>query len=312
MRENAPLRITVSTDAAGMRADRWLADELEDLSRSRIQALIQNGSITVGDGSALKPNSSLKAEMELIVRIPPPESTELVAESIPLDILYEDADIVVINKQPGLVVHPAAGHPRGTLVNALLAHCDDLEGVGGELRPGIVHRLDRDTSGVMVVAKRQAAMDSLTRQFRRRKVEKEYVAVLHGIPHPGIGSIETKIGRSRHDRKKMSALPATGRDALTHYQITEVFDCFSLAQITIETGRTHQIRVHMAHIHHPVVGDKVYGKRGNENTPFPVDRQMLHAAHLTFKHPTSKAPISFEAPLPDDMSKLLSALRALS
>jgi 23S rRNA pseudouridine1911/1915/1917 synthase len=309
MAADHPSAVAVPPEAVGKRADVWLASSLDELSRGRIQALMRDGSIALADGAPLKPHTRLSEGMELTVRVPPPEPVSIEAEAIPLDIVHEDADIVVVNKPAGLVVHPAPGHPRGTLVNALLAHCEDLEGVGGELRPGIVHRLDRDTSGVIVVAKCHAAMDSLAMQFRRRQVEKEYVAIVHGIPHPGLGTVETQIGRSSHDRKKMSAFPASGRDAVSRYHVSEVFDAFCRVSVTIETGRTHQIRVHMAHIRHPIVGDRMYGKRGKEAVPVPVQRQMLHAARLTLTHPSSRERMTFEAPLPDDMQELLEALR---
>ena len=203
-------------------------------------------------------------------------------------------------------MHPAAGHPGGTLVNALLHHCHDLTGIGGELRPGIVHRLDKDTTGVMVAAKTAAALEALADQFKQRGVRKEYVALVHGAPRPATGVIESLIGRSRHDRKKMSAQPARGRHAVTHYQIEEALGTFCLLRLRIETGRTHQIRVHLAHIGHPVVGDPAYGRR--HSIP-DVDRQMLHAAQLTLQHPRTGATLEFSAPLPSDMAGLLGRLR---
>jgi 23S rRNA pseudouridine1911/1915/1917 synthase len=311
MAENTITHISVPDEKAGMRLDVWITAAL-DMSRSRVQALIKSGDIRLADGTAVKPNMKTVAGAELVVDAPEPAPVDIVAEDIPLDVLYEDADLIVINKAAGLVVHPAPGHPDGTLVNALLFHCHDLEGIGGELRPGIVHRLDRDTSGVMVVAKRESSMDSLTRQFRDREVEKEYVAVLHGVPHPGVGRVETLIGRSSRDRKKMSVQDTHGRTAITTYHLSEVFDGFCFMKIGIETGRTHQIRVHMAHIGNPVVGDSVYGGRRERNIvlPVPVKRQMLHAASLTIEHPSSGKRLTFEAPMAPDMVLLLDALRA--
>ncbi len=306
----AHTRLQVPEGEAGIRLDSWIAGALDELSRARVQALIKEGSIRFADGAPIKPHAKTVVGSELIVDMPPPQAVELEPEDIPLDVLYEDRDLIVINKPAGLVVHPAPGHASGTLVNALLFHCTDLEGVGGELRPGIVHRLDRDTSGVMVVAKCQSSMDALGRQFSEREVEKAYTAVVHGVPHPGVGRIETQIGRSSRDRKKMSATPKRGRDAVTAFRVTEAFTDFCCMQIGIETGRTHQIRVHMAHIGHPVVGDAVYGGRYSRRPlPTPVSRQMLHAATLAFNHPGTGEHVTFEAPLPADMLALLAALR---
>jgi 23S rRNA pseudouridine1911/1915/1917 synthase len=305
------IRLCVAPENEGRRLDAWIAAEVAALSRVRVQAMLKSGAIHFADGAAMKAQTKAVAGMQIVVEILPPEPVTVEAEDIPLDVLYEDADLIVINKPAGLVVHPAPGHASGTLVNALLFHCADLAGVGGELRPGIVHRLDRDTSGVMIVAKCQSAMDSLGRQFHDRKVEKEYVAILHGIPRPGVGRIETLIGRSRHDRKMMGVQSTHGRNAITSYRLTEAFGEFCFVKVGIETGRTHQIRVHMSHIGNPVVGDAVYGGRYNRRPlPATVDRQMLHAAMLTFDHPTSGERLTFEAPLAPDIVGLLSALRA--
>jgi len=305
------IELCVEQESSGKRMDRWLTDELDGVSRARVQALLKSGAITFANGSAVKANLKTTEGMKLVVNIPEPESVEILAEDIPLNILYEDSEIIAVNKQPGLVVHPAPGHSHGTLVNALLFHCKDLGGVGGELRPGIVHRLDRDTSGVMVVAKTQSAMDSLSHQFREREVEKEYLAIVHGVPHPGIGRIETEIGRSSHDRKKMCVNPSSqGRDAITNYHITEVMGDICCMRVKIETGRTHQIRVHMAHIGHHIVGDAVYGKRNEKGLlPIEVKRQMLHAAKLTISHPQSGERLTFEASPAPDMEELLTVLR---
>ena len=305
-----PIQLTVLPEDAGKRFDVWLASAVDDLSRVRIQALIKTGNIHFRDGSAVKPHTKTVAGLHVVVTIPPVEPVSIAAEDIPLDILHEDQDVIVINKPAGLVVHPAPGHFSGTLVNALLFHCTDLAGVGGELRPGIVHRLDRDTSGVMVVAKSQLAMDSLSKQFHDRLVQKEYIAIVHGIPHPGVGRIETMIGRSSHDRKMMSTQAKHGRNAISNYRLTEVLGGFGVVSVGIETGRTHQIRVHMAHIGHPVVGDAVYGGRYNRRAlPRPVPRQMLHAARLCLEHPSSGERLTFEAPVAPDMHELLCAFR---
>jgi 23S rRNA pseudouridine1911/1915/1917 synthase len=300
-------RLSAAAAEAGLRLDIWLERHLPGLSRSRVQALIRAGLVTLGDKSA-KPNTRVRAGMEAWVRIPPaiPVSTE--AQDIPLDVLYEDEDVIVINKPPGLVVHPAAGHASGTLVNALLHHCKNLAGIGGELRPGIVHRLDKDTSGAMVVAKTDAAMAGLVKQFKAGGVRKEYLAIVHGRPTPREGTVSTLIGRSRHDRKKMSAQPSRGRPAVTHYAVQEDLGDFALLRVRIETGRTHQIRVHLAHVGHPVVGDAQYGRRRATRVP-QADRQMLHAHRLGFPHPRNGAPLEFVAPVPDDFQRVLEALR---
>jgi 23S rRNA pseudouridine1911/1915/1917 synthase len=241
--------------------------------------------------------------------IPPLLATTLIPEAIPLDILYEDADLLVINKPAGLVVHPAAGHSSGTLVNALLHHCGSLAAIGGEQRPGIVHRLDRDTSGIMVVAKSDRALAGLMNQFKQRTIRKDYVALVWGHPSPARGTIETLIGRHRVDRKKMSAQPKTGRAAVTHYRIMERFGNVSLLRIRLETGRTHQIRVHMAYRGFPVVGDAQYGGRSGHSLPLSVGRQMLHAETLAFMHPVTDKPLTFTAPWPADLNALVAALR---
>lgn len=302
-----PIRVSAAAAEAGLRLDIWLERHLPGLSRSRVQALIRAGLVTL-DGRRAKPHTPVRTGLEAVVCIPPPAPVTTEAQDIPLDVLYEDADLIVINKPPGLVVHPAAGHASGTLVNALLHHCKNLAGIGGELRPGIVHRLDKDTSGAMVVAKTDAAMAGLIRQFKAGGVRKEYLAVVHGCPVPPEGTVSTLIGRSRHDRKKMSARPSRGRPAVTHYAVQEDFGDFSLLRIRIETGRTHQIRVHLAHVGHPVVGDAQYGRRRSPSAP-QVDRQMLHAHRLGFLHPRSRAPVEFVAPLPSDFERALASLR---
>ena len=307
------MKLRATVDDAGLRLDVWLSRHLPDLSRARVQALVRAGHVDVKGGRAL-PHQKVTDGLVAVVTLPPPaELDALLGEDIPLHILHEDSEIVVVNKPAGLVVHPAAGHASGTLVNALLYHCDDLAGVGGVKRPGIVHRLDKDTSGVMVVAKTDRAMAALTGQFRRGVVDKEYAALVHGLPNPTVGRIETLIGRSRHDRKKMSAEPGSGRRAVTRYRVTDVFGAVSLLGVQIETGRTHQIRVHMAHIGHPVVGDRQYGGRKARSGPPghmpPAARQMLHAARLAFAHPRTGQQVEYRAPLPPDMEEMLEALR---
>jgi 23S rRNA pseudouridine1911/1915/1917 synthase len=298
----------VSEEDAGTRLDVWLGRRMPEISRSRIQAMIREGMVVGGDEPLVKPNTRVHAGVAIAVSVHPPEPVALQPESIPLDVIYEDREIVVINKPAGLVVHPAAGHSHGTLVNALLAHCKDLSGIGGELRPGIVHRLDKDTSGVMVIAKTQQAMDSLGAQFRAGDVHKEYFALVRGTPRKLRDRVETQIGRSRNDRKKMAVLCDGGRVAITHYEVERVLGEISLVRVKIETGRTHQIRVHMSHIGHPIVGDSVYGGRKRKaSLPVRAPRQMLHAASLSFLHPREGDRRTFEAPLPADMRDVLDA-----
>jgi len=298
-------------DRAGQRLDVWLAAALPELSRSRLQSLIAAGHVRVG-GRTVKPSLKVAAGATVTVEIPPPAETTLLPEAIPLRVLHEDADILVLDKPAGLVVHPAAGHASGTLVNALLAHCPDLAGIGGEKRPGIVHRLDRDTSGVMVVAKNETALRGLAAQFKRRGVAKEYLAIVRGAPRPPAGRIETPIGRSARDRKKMSATPAAGRPAITLYDTVESFGAASLLRVRIETGRTHQIRVHMAYLGHPVIGDALYGRQRRDALPAePPPRQMLHAARLEFDHPRTGLRMAFTAPVPEDMREFLSSMARL-
>jgi 23S rRNA pseudouridine1911/1915/1917 synthase len=300
--------LLVTPEGAGNRLDTWLSGREPDLSRARIQALIHGGHVTL-DGKAAKPSQKLSEGQTVTLTIPPAVETASRPEAIPLEVLFEDRDLIVINKPAGLVVHPAAGHASGTLVNALLARCPDLAGIGGEIRPGIVHRLDRDTTGVMVVAKNETAMRSLVNQFRDRQVTKEYLALVWGHLNPPSGRTETLIGRNPHDRKKMSAKPVIGRPAVTLYETAETFAATSLLRVRIETGRTHQIRVHMAHLGHSIVGDPQYGRPRRETLPVPVPaRQMLHAAKLSFIHPATGQPMTFEAPLPADMRELVSIL----
>lgn len=300
-------QIAVS-DVGSQRLDAFLAAYDPSRSRSRWQDLIREGRVTV-NGTARKPNYTLREGDVIAWEIPPPEPAGLEPEDIPLDILYEDADLLVINKPPGLVVHPAPGHSSGTLVHGLLFHCDDLAGIGGEERPGIVHRLDRDTSGCLLVAKTEQALHALARQFKNRDVKKEYVALVWGRPVPARGTIRTLIGRDPHHRQKMSAKVATGREAVTHFELVQPFGEMSFVRVRIETGRTHQIRVHLAHIHHPVVGDAMYGRARQHELRDLITRQMLHAERITFVHPRTGAELEFTAPLPADFRALLGALR---
>ena len=301
--------LIVPPGTAGTRLDVWLAAQRPEHSRARWQQLIRAGCVRV-NGAPRKAGQVLRAGDTVAGELPPPEPVELVAQDIPLNILYEDADILVLDKPPGLVVHPAAGHAAGTLVNALLHHCRDLAGIGGELRPGIVHRLDKDTSGALVVAKNEPALRGLVRQFQGGRVQKEYLALAWGRPEPASGTLATLIGRDPRHRQKMSARPESGRPARTDYEVLEQFSAAAVLRVRIHTGRTHQIRVHLAHLGHPVIGDTVYGRARRSELPAPAARQMLHAHELTFDHPRTGEPLAFTAPVPEDFRALWRALRA--
>jgi 23S rRNA pseudouridine1911/1915/1917 synthase len=307
-----PLR--VDDERAGERLDRYLADAVPGLSRSQAQRLIDDGHVCV-EGRQAKANLALKAGDVIHVTLPEPAPTTAVAEDIPLPVLYEDSDIVVVDKPAGMVVHPAAGHTSGTLVNALLHHVDDLSGIGGELRPGIVHRLDKGTSGVMVVAKHDAAHEALAAQFHDRHVEKEYVALVWGVVQAG-RRIDLPIGRDPNDRQKMSARARRARSAVTRITKADHLRGVTLCHVAIHTGRTHQIRVHLSAIGHPVVGDATYGgvkaRVAQDLRPvLRLDRPFLHAARLAFTHPTDGRPLAFDAPLPADLQSVLDELRTI-
>ena len=292
-----------------MRLDKQILETHPDFSRSRIEGLIKAGFVTVNGAVAEKAGMKVAEDDEIVVEIPPPVPAVPEPEDIPLDVVYEDADMLVVNKAPGMVVHPAPGHFTGTLVNALLHHCPDLSGIGGVARPGIVHRLDQDTSGLIVVAKSQAAMDGLVKAFASHKnIEKTYLAVVHGRPRLDAGRIENLVGRHPVDRKRMAVVEKNGKVAITNWK---VLDCCrppsTAVECRIETGRTHQIRVHMASLGCPVIGDKVYGKSALDKKLEPVPaRQMLHAWKLRLWHPVRNVQMSFEAPVPKDMRYYMS------
>jgi len=305
---------------AGRRLDTVIAARLPALSRSYVGRLIRVGQITI-NGLTKKPGYITRRGDIIRSEIPPPQPLTCKPEPIALSILYEDADLIVVNKPPGLVVHPAPGHRSGTLVNALLYHCGDLKGIGGELRPGIVHRLDKDTSGTLVAAKNDMAHHGLSRQFKKRQVGKRYLAMVHGDVKQSAGVIDLPIGRHPTHRKKMSTRSRRSRSTETRWQIKESFSGVSLLEVDLKTGRTHQIRVHCAAMGHPVVGDVTYGgKKRWKELPSQalqevlkgVRRQMLHAWKLTFEHPRTGQRMAFESPLPKDMALILEALRAVT
>ena len=338
----------VDTDAAGERLDRWLAAQVADLSRSRLKSLIEDGQVVAANGAKIDPKFKVSAGEEYRLTLPDPEPATPKPQDIPLDVLFEDEHLIVLNKPPGMVVHPAPGAWDGTLVNALLYHCgDSLSGIGGVARPGIVHRLDKDTSGVMVVAKSETAHTGLVARFQAHDMDRRYLAVTRGAPRPLLGRIETRIDRDPGDRKKMSVVRESqrtasadwhepdgdgwvekGKHAITNYKTVETFGALdeksalpaaALVECRLETGRTHQIRVHMAHIGCPLLGDPVYGnKRGNilaisDNGRELKDfrRQALHAAILGFEHPVTGEDMRFESELPKDMERLEKFLERL-
>jgi 23S rRNA pseudouridine1911/1915/1917 synthase len=310
-RQPTAVAFTVTAESAGQRLDRFLVSVLADHSRSQIQKLIAEGRVRVGTRD-VRPNHPVHTGDRVVVDLPEPTPTSIQPEAAPLEILHEDADIVVVNKPPGMVVHPGAGHASGTLVNALLHHISDLSGIGGELRPGIVHRLDRGTSGVMVVAKHDAAHHELSRQFHDREVEKEYIALVWGVVQAG-RRIDAAIGRDPVNRQKMSARSRRAREAVT--RITRAFHLpgVTLCQVAIHTGRTHQIRVHLSAIGHPIVGDALYGGvhrrvAGDIRAVTQLQRPFLHAARLAFTHPRDGRRMEFTAPLPPDLQEVLDAL----
>ena len=314
MTEERVHRFVVAEDRAGLRLDLFLAGLLTDQSRSAVQRLVKEGRVTLSAGREARANTAVRAGEEVAVSIPPPSSVSTQPEAIPLVILYEDADIAVVNKPAGMVVHPGAGHPSGTLVNALLHHVEDLSGIGGEQRPGIVHRLDRGTSGLLVVAKHDAAHRALAAQFQAREVEKRYFALAWGEVHGG-RRIDVPVGRDPAHRQKMSTRAPRGRPAITRVVEAENLSGASLLQLAIDTGRTHQIRVHLSAIGHPVVGDPVYGgirrhMPGHLRPVTRLQRPFLHASHLAFAHPSDGHLLEFDAPLPDDLQSVVDDVRA--
>ena len=301
-------KFRVSTEDAGQRLDVYLAGKVDDLSRAAVQRLITNNLVTV-NGSVMKARYPVARGDKVTMIFVPPEAPILEPEDIPLDILYEDDHLIVINKPPKMVVHPAAGHYSHTLVNALLFYCKNLSTSTHPLRPGIVHRLDRDTSGCLVSAKTDVVHRKLAKMFAERTVEKEYRALAFGKFAENHGDIETYIDRSRKDRKKMAVSMLKGRRALTRFEVIEQFDIASYLRLILETGRTHQIRVHLTHIGHPIIGDLTYRTKNLPPLGVKVPRQMLHAYVLGFNHPITGEHMTFSAPLPDDFLQILAHLR---
>jgi 23S rRNA pseudouridine1911/1915/1917 synthase len=302
--------LTVERSGAGARLDRWLAARIPELSRARLQALIDTGRVRV-DGRAPKAAQRLRGGERVEVEIPPPEPETLEAEPLALAIVHEDADVLVLDKPAGMVVHPGAGHARGTLVAGVLAHAPGTAGVGGPRRPGVVHRLDKDTSGLLVVAKTRRAYDSLTAQLAAHTARRRYLAVVHGRLAKAEGVIDAPIGRDPRSRVRMAVLgPGRGRRAVTRWRVLERFADFTYLELALETGRTHQIRVHLASLGHPVAGDIVYGGRGPRPVPVPLDGLALHATALAFEHPATGARVEFTSPAPARIERLLARLRA--
>lgn len=332
--DSGPRKFEVVDDNASDRLDRWLATQIPELSRGRIQALIKDGHVTRDGRTIVEPNTRVKPAEIYEVAVPDAEPATVAGEAIPLNVVYEDQSVIVIDKPSGLVVHPAAGHASGTLVNALIAHCgESISGIGGVKRPGIVHRLDKDTSGLLVVAKNDAAHQSLSEQFKSHgedgRLHRAYFALVWGVPVRPKGVIDAALARSTTNRTKIAvSRHESARHAITHYEVIETFmgakpaATVSLLRLVLETGRTHQIRVHLAHIGHPVLGDPIYGagfKTRESALGEPartltqrLHRQALHAAELGFEHPKSQKPKRFESALPTDMADIIAALKANS
>jgi len=291
-----------------LRIDKYLSEKMTDFSRSFLQNLLAKELVCV-NGKPVKANYKLRLGDEISVQIPPQKEVEIVAEDIPLSILYEDDDVLIVNKPKGMVVHPSAGHESGTLVNAIMYHCkDNLSGINGEIRPGIVHRIDMDTTGSLIVCKNDKAHQNIADQIQVHSINRIYEGIVMGVLKEDEGTIKTLIGRSPSDRKKMAVVKQNGKEAITHYKVLERFRNYTYVQFKLETGRTHQIRVHMAHLHHPLLGDQVYGPA---KQPFSLQGQTLHAKIIGFEHPTTKEYVEFEAPLPEYFDDMLRKLRTI-
>ncbi|MSS07364.1 MULTISPECIES: RluA family pseudouridine synthase [Clostridia] len=296
----------VAPEDAGVRIDRYLSDQCQDISRSYLQKLLKEESVLVEE-KPVKSNYKVNTGERISLTLPEIREPEIVPEDIPLDIIYEDKDIILINKPKGMVVHPAAGHYSGTLVNGLMSHCrSELSGINGVMRPGIVHRIDMDTTGVLIVCKNDMAHNSISQQLKEHSITRRYAAIVHGVLKDDEGTINAPIGRHPIDRKKMSINEKNGRDAITHYRVLERFRQYTYIECQLETGRTHQIRVHMASTGHPLLGDSVYGPA---KCPFRLNGQTLHAGVLGIIHPRTGEYMEFSAPLPDYFEELLRKLR---
>ncbi|KZE38220.1 pseudouridine synthase [Bhargavaea cecembensis] len=295
--------LEITSEHSGSRIDKALSAFDPEWTRSKVQSWVKDGLILV-NGKTVKPNYQLKEGDRVEVSEPEPEPLEIVPEDLGLDIVYEDADVLVVNKPRGMVVHPAAGHATGTLVNGLMHHCTDLSGINGVMRPGIVHRIDKDTTGLLAVAKNDLAHASLAEQLSKKTVTRKYTALVHGNIEHDEGTVDAPIGRDPKDRQRMTVIDG-GRDAVTHFTVTDRFGDFTLVECRLETGRTHQIRVHMRYIGHPLAGDPKYGPKKT----LPFGGQVLHAGVLGFTHPSTGEYMEFEAPLPADFSELLGKLR---
>ncbi|MFE5319847.1 RluA family pseudouridine synthase [Paenibacillus sp. NPDC056579] len=301
------LEWTAEAGDRGERIDKFITESLEEeVSRTQVQQWIKDGYLKV-NGGEVKANYKLAEGDKLLLTIPEPEELRLEPEAIPLDVVYEDSDVIVVNKPRGLVVHPAPGHYSGTLVNALLYHCKDLSGINGVMRPGIVHRIDKDTSGLLMAAKNDLAHASLAAQLKEHSVNRKYLAVVHGNVAHDHGTIEAPIGRDPHDRKLYTVTEKNSKRAVTHFVVLERFGDYTLVELKLETGRTHQIRVHMKFIGHPLAGDPAYGPAKNKS--ITMEGQALHAAILGFVHPRTGEQLQFEAEMPEDMKHLLHVLK---
>lgn len=299
------IELTVETGFEGQRIDKYVNESMDTVvSRTQVQEWIRGGFVTV-NGKEVKPNFKLEENDRILVRVPKPQEASIAPEELDLNIVYEDADVIVINKPRGMVVHPAAGHYSGTLVNGLLHHCKDLSGINGTLRPGIVHRIDKDTSGLIMAAKNDNAHRSLAAQLKEHSVTRKYIAIVHGnVPHDQ-GTVDAPIGRHPSDRKLFTVTDKNSKHAVTHFMVIERFGDFTMLELKLETGRTHQIRVHMKYIGYPLVGDPSYGKSKDKE----MEGQALHAAVLGFIHPVTKQYLEFQAPLPQDMQDLLARIK---
>lgn len=297
------LDFIVSETQNGLRFDKLCVEILPDLSRTRIQELIANGFITLND-LEVKANMKVKTNDIVVAEWPEDEELKVEAEEMDLDVLYEDSDLIVVNKPKGMVVHPGAGNPNHTLVNGLLAHCKDLSGINGVMRPGIVHRIDKDTSGCLVVAKNDLAHQNLSEQLAKRTLKRTYIALVHGVINHNVGTIEAPIGRDKNDRQKMTVTSMNARPALTHFKVLKRYDQYTLVECQLDTGRTHQIRVHFQYINFPIVGDPKYSIKKTLET----QGQCLHAQRIEFMHPRTHAVMQFEAEMPAVFKSVLEAL----